>query len=204
MSRITCLIMISGCSALSINSFKFARIKVETLSSNAITPPKYFDCFQGPTYKFKFPACMLLVLLRGKRLRRAPADPINTPATSPMPSQKSQLPANRPATIPSTAPRTKPMIEIFFIAFLHHCCIYLYAAGKLAVYQLAGRDAPRLSRVIPCLQPWLCLREAHLHQAVQAKALGLCRQSASPWRTAPPCSCRKVLQTMPALAPRSP
>jgi hypothetical protein len=34
--------MISGCSALSINSFKFARIKVETLSSNAITPPKIF------------------------------------------------------------------------------------------------------------------------------------------------------------------
>jgi hypothetical protein len=32
--------MISGCSALSISSFKFARIKVETLSSNAITPPK--------------------------------------------------------------------------------------------------------------------------------------------------------------------
>src|SRR5438270_6838012 len=43
MSRMTCLIMISGCSALSISSFKFARIKVETLSSNAITPPKSFQ-----------------------------------------------------------------------------------------------------------------------------------------------------------------
>src|SRR5882672_9664630 len=43
MSRMTCLIMISGCSALSINSFKFARTNVETLSSNAITPPNHFQ-----------------------------------------------------------------------------------------------------------------------------------------------------------------
>src|SRR6476646_9878497 len=42
MSRMTCLIMTSGCSALSISSFKFARISVETLSSNAITPPQSF------------------------------------------------------------------------------------------------------------------------------------------------------------------
>src|SRR6476646_1293244 len=50
MSRITCLIMISGCSALSINSFKFARINVETLSSNAITPPNRFALL-SPAYK---------------------------------------------------------------------------------------------------------------------------------------------------------
>src|SRR5271170_691883 len=36
MSRMTCLIIFSGSSALSIRSFRFARTKVETRSSNAI------------------------------------------------------------------------------------------------------------------------------------------------------------------------
>src|SRR5208283_2794532 len=36
MSRITCLIIFSGSSALSIRSFRFARTNVETRSSNAI------------------------------------------------------------------------------------------------------------------------------------------------------------------------
>src|SRR5579862_689293 len=36
MSRITCLIIFSGCSALSIRSFRFARTNVETRSSNAM------------------------------------------------------------------------------------------------------------------------------------------------------------------------
>src|SRR5438445_9261255 len=112
MSRITCLIMISECSALSISSFKFARIKVETLSSNAITPPNRFCCFHLLT---KFPAS---TLPRWRRLRRVPAEPITTPRARPMPSQKSQPPAIKPATIPSIAPRTTPTIEIFFfIAF---------------------------------------------------------------------------------------
>src|SRR5262249_61192830 len=39
MSRMTCLIIFSGCSALSIKSFRLARISVETRSSNAINPP---------------------------------------------------------------------------------------------------------------------------------------------------------------------
>src|SRR5690242_15338887 len=39
MSRITCLIIFSGSSALSIRSFRLARTRVETLSSNAITTP---------------------------------------------------------------------------------------------------------------------------------------------------------------------
>src|ERR1051325_5742811 len=39
MSRITCLIIFSGSSALSIRSLRLARTRVETLSSNAITTP---------------------------------------------------------------------------------------------------------------------------------------------------------------------
>src|SRR5215471_2822571 len=39
MSRMTCLIITSGCSALSIKSFRLARIKVDTRSSSAIVPP---------------------------------------------------------------------------------------------------------------------------------------------------------------------
>src|SRR5262249_33265196 len=40
MSRMTCLIIFSGCSALSIKSFRLARINVDTRSSNAITSSK--------------------------------------------------------------------------------------------------------------------------------------------------------------------
>src|SRR5262249_4708496 len=45
MSRITCLIIFSGSSALSIRSFRFARINVQTLANKAIEPPLafYFD-----------------------------------------------------------------------------------------------------------------------------------------------------------------
>src|SRR5581483_1295576 len=39
MSRITCLIIFSGSSALSIKSFRLARTSVETLSNSAITTP---------------------------------------------------------------------------------------------------------------------------------------------------------------------
>src|SRR5947209_7476605 len=42
MSRMTCLISFSGFSALSTRSLRLARINVETLSSNAITPPNPF------------------------------------------------------------------------------------------------------------------------------------------------------------------
>src|SRR5262249_33387848 len=47
MSRMTCLIIFSGCSALSIKSFRLARISVETRSSNAIKSSKstHDHCF---------------------------------------------------------------------------------------------------------------------------------------------------------------
>src|SRR5918996_5844371 len=41
-SRITCLIIFSGSSALSIRSFRLARISVDTLSNKAIKPPIYW------------------------------------------------------------------------------------------------------------------------------------------------------------------
>src|SRR5437016_8518302 len=43
MSMMTCLIIFSGSSALSIRSCKFARTNAETLSRSAITPP-VFSC----------------------------------------------------------------------------------------------------------------------------------------------------------------
>src|SRR5512135_1077131 len=48
MSRMICLIIFSGCSALSIRSFKLARINVETLSSSAITPPNLTSVAPAP------------------------------------------------------------------------------------------------------------------------------------------------------------
>src|SRR5215469_12980458 len=44
MSRMTCLIITSGCSALSIKSFRLARINVDTRSSSAIVPPNELFC----------------------------------------------------------------------------------------------------------------------------------------------------------------
>src|ERR1700719_4585182 len=55
MSRMTCLIMISGCSALSISSFRFARIKVETLSSNAINSSKIISTAFMPCLQIQVP-----------------------------------------------------------------------------------------------------------------------------------------------------
>src|SRR6516162_6899814 len=49
MSRMTCLIIISGCSALSIRSFRLARIKVVTRSSSAIVPPNELFAQSFPT-----------------------------------------------------------------------------------------------------------------------------------------------------------
>src|SRR5579872_6189308 len=43
MSRMTCLIIFSGCSALSIRSLRFARTKVETRSSNAMMVHSFFQ-----------------------------------------------------------------------------------------------------------------------------------------------------------------
>src|ERR1700730_12195771 len=45
MSRMTCLIIFSGCSALSTKSLRFARTSVETLSSSALMLTPYFLAF---------------------------------------------------------------------------------------------------------------------------------------------------------------
>src|SRR5438270_2101183 len=109
------------------------------------------------------------MLLRGKRLRPAPADPINTPATSPMPSQKSQLPATRPATIPSTAPSTNPMNEIFFIAFLHHLLIVFLRPASWLYTKIAGPDYLS-SATVPLLMPYPQLSLCRLRDRYQREA----------------------------------
>src|ERR1041384_2451651 len=71
MSRMTCLIIFSGCSALSIRSLRFARTKVETRSSNAMMD------------SFLFRSKLLVVLMRiFARHGRADGDSAGEPEAS--------------------------------------------------------------------------------------------------------------------------
>jgi hypothetical protein len=90
----------------------------------------------------------------------------------PAASQKIQLPASSATSAPAIIPNTTPSSEIFFfIAFS-------ITVDNSFNRRQAAANLP--ASIVTLRRPWLCQREARLHQAVPAWALGLCRQSASP------------------------
>src|SRR4051812_26603412 len=160
-SRMTCLIIFSGFSARSTMSFRFARINVETRSSNAIS-----YSFPPPCEHERIDYCVLDTLCA--------AAMNNTPKAIPAASQTETAPAAVPSATPTPTPiaSPKPMVESFlFIAFLNFCVLRL-ANQDGALPSIAAAGSFRLRTIVTTtipIQDWLrrlVADHAHLRQQI--------------------------------------